>query len=108
MNLFNYTEWSYRTFLDEKSVVIIGGSEDARIPERGEFDVVVRVNSHVIRQGGRCDVLYHTAIPCLTVDLLESFQNDPAFVFLNLVDSDFESGARAFSFLSRLSLRAAS
>lgn len=97
---FDYVEWSYRTFLQGKAVAIVGGSCEKweSKPEDG-IDVTVRINSHVERQGGRCDVLYHTCVPCLDASLVDSIGSlgcYPSFVFLNLIDGDFESKAKLY------------
>lgn len=91
---FNYTEWSYRNFIQGKKVLISGGLDSDYDPLlEKEYDVHVRVNSHVLRQGGRCDVLYHTCVadPDIGHELAYVISVD-GFVFLNHVDGDYEIG----------------
>ena len=46
----------YEEWLRGKTVAIIGGATWERRAE--EADVVIRINQHVLRQGGRVDVIY--------------------------------------------------
>lgn len=87
--IFNLTENFYREYLEGKSVLLVGGA-DGPIPQQA-FDVVVRINSHLPRQGGRCDVLYHTGVgtPSINPSLL-SYMPNVKFVFLNSVDGQYE------------------
>lgn len=104
--MFNFIEWSYKTYLERKSVVVVGGSPGAVAPKSSQAEVVVRINSHLKNQGGWCDVLYHTGPPIINSDLVSEFLTSPEFVFLNLVDGGFENRERPWplyvDFLSEL------
>lgn len=107
MKPFDYTEWSYSNYIADKSVLIVGGSSGAEgwIPSVPEYDVIVRINNHVLNQGGSCHVLYHSSVPSITPYLVNKIH--PAeFVFLNLVDDAFDCGRSSeplyLDFLSEL------
>ena len=90
----------YERFIVGQEVAIIGGSdfpdrERRRLTSWSWPGRIVRINEHVLRQGGRCDVIYHTttSTPPISSRL---FDGDfrPAWVFLNLVDYEYEGGNR--------------
>lgn len=64
-------------FLYDKSVVLIGGKDNYDENIINSADVVVRVNQHVLRQGGRCEGLYvATCDPCR----LSELETPPVFM----------------------------
>jgi hypothetical protein len=85
----------YREFLDGASVVLIGGADNYRdVYNHGE--VVVRTNNHWQRQAGACDIIYHTVCggdlsPESNVAALP--EEGLSFLFLNLVDTEYEVGS---------------
>lgn len=95
--MFNRVENSYRYFMQGKRVAIIGGADNFdmnAVVDRS--DVIVRINNHVKRQKGPCDVLYHTVV-CddpPNMSLLDAMEDPPFFIFLNLVDTQHEYGER--------------
>lgn len=89
---FDYTEWAYANYLKDKTILITGGADDF-VSEWENDEVWVRINSHVLRQFGPCDVLYHTCVaePNIGPELVEHIAHD-GFAFLNLCDSGYEIG----------------
>ena len=64
-------------FLYGRSVVLVGGKDNYDENILNSADVVVRVNQHWVRQGGRCEGLYCAACDPLTLDL---FKFPPVFM----------------------------
>lgn len=102
---FDYVQYEFEKWVKARDVVLIGGKDnfDTEILNRDnwpEYTVYARVNSHVERQGGPCDVLYHTVIgdPPLRPELLE----EPQYAFLNLVDGDYEAGERHIPYWAQI------
>lgn len=83
----------YVDFLKGKKVVVVGGGQ-CRGAEVERYDVVVRLNDHVLRQGGRCEVIYHTTRSAGLEErlLLQHSEIVPRFIWLNLVDGPWEAG----------------
>lgn len=100
---FDFVEWEYGKYLKGKRVLLIGGSEEKTDAASTEsYDVVIRVNGHLERQGGRCDVMYHTCVPGLTGTLAPKLKRT-SFIFLNLVDTDCSRQVPVYAdFLSQL------
>lgn len=93
------TDWclenitTYNQYLCNKSVLLVGGSPQFDIKELNDYDVIIRINDHVIVQGGRCDVLYHTVRGLGLESYKLLFANIvPCFAWLNVVDGPWESG----------------
>jgi hypothetical protein len=86
---------NYIDYLRGKNVLLVGGKSGTKIPVG--YNIVVRVNDHVLFQGGRCDVLYHTIRSTGLEDmlLLQHPEIVPRFAWLNLVDSPYEVGLAA-------------
>lgn len=95
--VFNYTEWAYGRFLNNKIVQITGGADTpgSITPGVGKPHVHVRINGHLVRQGGPCDVLYHTGVGTPDIsETLVSYLGHTGFVFLNAVDGFYEVRTR--------------
>jgi len=50
---------SYFDMLRNKNICIVGGCDNYDETFLNQFDVVIRINNHWVRQGGQCNVLYH-------------------------------------------------
>lgn len=88
---------AFAEYLNGKRVAVVGGLGDS-IEDLSDYDVIVRINSHYIRQGGRCDVLYHSCAGDINLSAYEDgtadkFHNDTRFVFLNGIYQLFGSTA---------------
>ena len=83
---------TYRDYLKDRSIVIIGGSDAYSCNEIGHYDIVVRINNHWLRQKGRCDVVYTTVLlkKPLHVNQLQVPEFRPHYAMLNLVDTKYE------------------
>lgn len=95
----------YAEFLKGKRVVVIGGN-DATIDKEMLMgaDVVVRINGHWMRQGGRCDAVYYS---CSSDVSLEQFKNKEfisrvKWVWANSTHVLFSSSAGNFYEVMRL------
>lgn len=79
----NHLDRTYKAheYLYGKSVLVIGGADHQGFNPK-DFDLVLRVNDHFIRQGGRCDILVHNC--CISAY--------PGRVFDFLGDSILEVG----------------
>lgn len=90
---YDFVEDRYGQFLLGKTVMIVGGADgqNSVTPGVGRPDVYVRINGHITRQGGACDVLYHTCVatPDINPSLI-SYLDRVQFVFLNAVDGQYE------------------
>lgn len=81
----------YQRYLQGKSICLVGGDDRIDFSRIHSYDVVVRINNHWLRQKGRCDVLYHTVRGTLDVnELLGHPYLRPHYLFLNLVDTEYE------------------
>lgn len=88
--VFDYATHRYAQYLEGKVVAVVGGS-DAVQSLSVRPDIYVRINGHVKRQGGKCNVLYHTC--CATPDIdsgLISYLDGLEFAWLNAVDGNYE------------------
>ena len=76
----------YTKYLQNKSVVIVGGKDNYDSIILKSYDIVVRINNHYVRQRGPCDVVYNTVkSPNLRLDALASAPGfRPSFVFLKI------------------------
>lgn len=90
---YNFVEDRYAQYLANKTVMIVGGADGQNTiaPGVGRPDVFVRINNHITRQGGACDVLYHTCVatPDISPSLI-SYLDRLQFAFLNAVDGQYE------------------
>lgn len=93
MKIFDPISHYYANYLKDKTVILVGGSPHLKLPPTPWPQVVVRINDHVMRQKGHCDVLYHSSVPAPHLDLWD-YLSSTAYVFLNLVDEDYHCGAR--------------
>lgn len=90
------TEAAYAEYVKDRRIFIVGGKDNYYSPGRriDSSDIIVRTNNHWIRQGGQCDVVYHTVTSTnLHLDELAKAPGfAPDFMFMNRVDWDYEYG----------------
>jgi len=94
--MLNLDQIKMHDLLYDKSVVLVGGKEREGYEDAIMTcaDLVVRVNQHVLSQGGRCDGLYcATADPC-RLDRLESPPLFLAYRVSGLFQGEFRDYAR--------------
>lgn len=90
----------YHSILKGKSIAIVGGHNDVDWARVNKCDLVVRINDHYPRQGGRLDILYHH---CGDEADYSMFAKGPIittkFIWLNRMQCLF--GPSRFSWLAR-------
>lgn len=93
-NLPLLNEELFTKYVTGREVVVVGGADKAITLDIRHADIVVRINNHWLRQGGGCDVLYHTIkSPHISIeDLWADKEFAPSFFMMNAVDDAFEIG----------------
>lgn len=77
---------TYLSYLQNKSVAVVGGHDDINWTAVNSCDVVVRVNSHWLRQRGRIDVLYYSCARDIGLEIIQDNQfvtKPPTWMWLN-------------------------
>ena len=99
----NPKDLPYSNLLRGKSVAIVGGHDDVHWSEVHSKDLVVRVNGHWGRQGGRMDIVYDSC----AMDVDHGFYLDPhvyvnlQFAQLNIMHKFWGHTAGEFNHISR-------
>lgn len=89
---YDYAFERLRKAVRGKDVSIVGGADEWRHYDDGtDKQFWVRINNHYLRQGGKCDALFHTV--CDTQPILEwRSAYAPEFIFLSCADHAYERG----------------
>lgn len=60
---------NFNSYINGKTVALVGGSDEIDWQEVNKCEVVARVNGHWMRQGGRCELLYYSCADDLDYEM---------------------------------------
>ncbi len=74
----------YENYLAGKKVLIVGGAPGYDPKIEHDYDVVIKTNNHIMEQGGRADIIYHSGEPFIH-ELLKSkiFRDTTRFIWFD-------------------------
>lgn len=89
--LTNSNQAAFNAFARNKRIAVVGGSDDIEWNEVDACDLVVRVNGHWQRQGGRCDVLCYSCADDLNYSMWDdsNLWSELKFALINLAHKLF-------------------
>ena len=98
------TQSDYYSYIEGRSVAIVGGDDEIDRTAVNGCSVVVRINNHWQRQRGRCDVLYYSCAKDIGLSIFddeELYSGGLEWCWLNKTHFIFGQGGNFFSAKAR-------